>query len=72
MGEIKVHPFFIGINWKKIREQKAPFIPDVNFLSKLKFDYDTSNFDKYDEDENWVWHQVDQSKPRINTKKVKF
>ena len=29
VAELKVHPFFIGINWKKIREQKAPYIPEV-------------------------------------------
>jgi serine/threonine kinase 38 len=29
VGEIKVHPFFIGIDWKKIREKKAPNIPEV-------------------------------------------
>lgn len=28
--EIKAHPFFSGINWRKIREQKAPFEPNVN------------------------------------------
>jgi hypothetical protein len=25
--EIKAHPFFKGINWKNIRNQKAPNIP---------------------------------------------
>jgi serine/threonine kinase 38 len=29
VGEIKVHPFFIGIDWKKIREKKAPNSPEV-------------------------------------------
>jgi hypothetical protein len=31
VGEIKVHPFFIGVDWKKIREKKAPNIPEVDF-----------------------------------------
>jgi len=31
--EIKKHPFFRGVNWKSIRKSKAPFIPDVTFLS---------------------------------------
>jgi serine/threonine kinase 38 len=29
VGEIKVHPFFIGIDWKRLREKKAPNIPEV-------------------------------------------
>ena len=40
--EIKNHPFFKGIDWDKIRNAKAPFIP------KLKNDYDTSYFEKYE------------------------
>lgn len=27
--EIKAHPFFYGVDWKHIREKKAPFIPEV-------------------------------------------
>ena len=27
--EIKAHPFFFGIDWKKIRDKKAPNIPMV-------------------------------------------
>jgi hypothetical protein len=29
--EIKIHPFFEGINWKKIREKIPPYIPEVIF-----------------------------------------
>ena len=43
--EIKTHPFFVGIDWKKLREKKPPFTPD---LSKL-----TANFDKFEEEEPW-------------------
>ena len=31
--EIKAHPFFFGIDWKKIREKKAAYLPEV-FLRK--------------------------------------
>ncbi|EGC31099.1 hypothetical protein DICPUDRAFT_50393 [Dictyostelium purpureum] len=41
--EIKLHPFFKGINWENIRNQNAPFVPE------LKSPTDTSNFDDYEE-----------------------
>ena len=42
VNEIKKHPFFKDINWDKLRETKAPFIPE------LKNDYDTSYFETFD------------------------
>jgi hypothetical protein len=27
--EIKVHPFFAGIDWRRVREKKAAYIPEV-------------------------------------------
>ena len=39
--EIKRHPFFRGLDWKNIRNSKAPFIPE------LKNDYDTHYFDTF-------------------------
>ncbi len=46
--EIKAHPFFAGINWKKIRDKPAPFIP------KIKSQIDTSNFDRFEEEIPWI------------------
>ena len=43
--EIKSHPFFEGIDWKNMRNMKAPFIPD------LSSDDDCKRFDKFDEEE---------------------
>ena len=43
--EIKKHPFFKGVNWKKIKDMKPPFIPN------LKNDFDTKYFEKYQEKE---------------------
>lgn len=37
--EIKAHPFFIGINWSRLRDKKSPYIPDV------KHPLDTQHFD---------------------------
>ena len=43
--EIKVHPFFKGLDWDNIRNTKAPFIPDI------KNDYDTKYFEHFDVEE---------------------
>lgn len=39
LEEFKVHPFFAGVNWDNLAQQKAPFVPD------LKDDDDTRYFD---------------------------
>lgn len=31
VAEVKAHPFFEGVNWGKIRETTAPFVPEVNY-----------------------------------------
>ncbi len=54
--EIKSHPFFKGINWKKIREMKPPFIPN------LKNDYDVKYFEKFEEIE--PFYPVNQLRKR--------
>ena len=41
--EIKRHPFFAGVDWDNLRNSPAPWIP------KLTSDYDTANFDKFEE-----------------------
>ena len=47
MSEIKAHPFFQGIDWKRIREKNAPFTPEI------KNDIDTANFEKFEEEDPW-------------------
>jgi len=42
-NDFKKHPFFVGINWDHIREQKAEVIP------KLKDEVDTAYFDHFEE-----------------------
>ena len=44
-NEIKKHPFFKGVDWDNIREQKAPFIPE------LSSEYDTRYFEIFQEQE---------------------
>jgi len=43
--EIKAHPFFEGLDWKTLRNARAPFIPD------LIGDDDCKRFDKFEEEE---------------------
>lgn len=45
--EIKLHSFFAGINWKKLRKATPPFIP------KLSSDFDTTYFEIYEETEDF-------------------
>jgi serine/threonine kinase 38 len=44
-AEIKAHPFFAGVDWQRIQETRAPWIP------QLSSDQDVSNFDKFEENE---------------------
>ena len=46
--EIKAHPFFAGVDWKKIRKKVAPNPP------KLKNDIDTKYFEDFKEEEPWI------------------
>ena len=56
VNEIKNHPFFTNVDWKKIRTYEAPTIP------KLSHPEDTCNFDKFDDVEPWVM-EFDRSRP---------
>ncbi|KAK6161289.1 hypothetical protein DH2020_004670 [Rehmannia glutinosa] len=46
--EIKAHPWFKGIEWDRLYQMKAAFIPEVND------ELDTQNFEKFDESDNQV------------------
>lgn len=43
--EIKNHPFFEGMDWNGLRNQKPPYVPVVS--SEIS----TENFDKFEEEE---------------------
>ncbi|WRX11225.1 Protein kinase domain - like 10 [Theobroma cacao] len=45
-GEIKDHPWFQGVDWDRIYQMDAAFIPEVND------ELDTQNFEKFEESEN--------------------
>ncbi|KAH9785342.1 protein kinase family protein [Citrus sinensis] len=44
--EIKVHPWFDGVDWARIYQMEAAFIPEVND------ELDTQNFEKFEESDN--------------------
>ncbi|GFS31090.1 AGC (cAMP-dependent, cGMP-dependent and protein kinase C) kinase family protein [Actinidia rufa] len=46
--EIKAHPWFDGIEWHKLYQMKAAFIPEVND------ELDTQNFEKFEETDDRV------------------
>ncbi|KAD6453293.1 hypothetical protein R6Q59_015193 [Mikania micrantha] len=46
--EIKAHPWFKGIEWEKLYQIEAAFIPEVNG------ELDTQNFEKFEEGENQI------------------
>jgi len=62
--EIKLHPFFAGVDWKRIRDKKAPYVPE------LKSEVDTSNFDQFEEEE--PWYIEDTTKARKVRKNANF
>eukprot|EP01017_Pseudomicrothorax_dubius_P050258 TRINITY_DN9481_c0_g1_i4.p1 TRINITY_DN9481_c0_g1~~TRINITY_DN9481_c0_g1_i4.p1 ORF type:complete len:536 (-),score=163.67 TRINITY_DN9481_c0_g1_i4:835-2442(-) len=62
--EIKAHPFFAGVDFKRIREKKAPNVPE------LKSEVDTCNFDHYDEEEAWITEEKPRNKKQ--RKEVQF
>lgn len=45
VGQFQAHPWFKGIEWDKLYQKKAAFIPEVND------ELDTQNFEKFEE----VW-----------------
>jgi serine/threonine kinase 38 len=62
VAEIKAHPFFLGVDWSRIRDKPAFNIPDI------KNELDVSNFDKYEEEDPWIQNDDKPKKNRV----VKF
>lgn len=62
--EIKRHPFFAGVDWGGIRSMNAPWVP------VLANEWDTSNFDKFEEIE--PFHLGDSAKARSRKKDKNF
>ena len=56
--EIKAHPFFAGVDWKKIRNARAPNIP------KLKNDVDTKYFENFKEEAPWIDQSSEKRRSR--------
>ncbi|KAI3898604.1 hypothetical protein MKW98_000717 [Papaver atlanticum] len=47
-NEIKAHPWFDGVEWDRLYQMEAAFIPEVND------ELDTQNFEKFEEAENQI------------------
>ena len=62
--EIKIHPFFKGIDWNHIKETLIP-----PFIPELKNNYDTKYFDEFEEDEPFYPINNDNSKGKKYQKK---
>jgi serine/threonine kinase 38 len=62
--EIKAHPFFKGLDWKNIRNQKASFLPSI------KDEEDCSRFDDFEEEEPF-YPQEDSSAAHGSANKKK-
>jgi len=56
ISDIKVHPFFKGVDWEKIRQKEAPFTPD------LLSDIDTTYFNYIPEDEEKIKSREEEDK----------
>ncbi|GMI85744.1 nuclear Dbf2-related 5 [Hibiscus trionum] len=56
-GEIKAHPWFEGVDWDRIYQMDAAFIPEVND------ELDTQNFEKFDESDVPVGKSSSKSGP---------
>ncbi|KAD6120066.1 hypothetical protein R6Q59_026095 [Mikania micrantha] len=66
--EIKAHIWFRGIDWDKIYEMEAAFIPEVND------ELDTQNFEKFEESEHQI-HSSSRSGPwrrMLSSKDINF
>ncbi|XP_045793026.1 serine/threonine-protein kinase tricornered-like [Trifolium pratense] len=55
-AEIKSHPFFEGVQWEKLYQMEAAFIPEVND------ELDTQNFEKFEESDSQT-HSSSRSGP---------
>jgi serine/threonine kinase 38 len=69
--EIKKHPFFEGLDWRNLRNAKAPFVAD------LTSDDDCRRFDKFEEEEPFyatvsTGSGADAEKKRRQRKDINF
>lgn len=62
--EIKAHPFFKGVDWERIRNEQAPYIPE------LSSDEDCRRFDKFDEEE--PFYPPEDKKAKKTRKDINF
>ena len=50
LSDLKAHPFFYGIDWEKLRNGPAPFVPQLQSITDTSyFPTDDLNVDHHDE-----------------------
>lgn len=58
VDEIKIHPFFNGLDWSKIRATRSPYAPEV------ASEDDCRRFDKFDEEDTFYPVEDKKNKKR--------
>jgi len=71
VAEIQNHAFFRGVDWGRLRETRAPWVPEVRFM-QVSNPTDTRHFDKFDDSEPFYPHNPLPRPARRVRKDVNF
>jgi serine/threonine kinase 38 len=71
VAEIQSHAFFKGVEWGRIRETRAPWVPEVRYM-QVATPTDTRHFDKFEDTEPFYPHNPGPRPARRTRKDVNF